>query len=104
LRLVSRQLAAAKLRPGGNASKTAPDARLYWEASPVNHVSADDPPFLLLYGDDDRTVPYQQSEIMEAALRKAGVPVRLIRVAGGGHGSSFPGAREKMDWAGQALA
>jgi dipeptidyl aminopeptidase/acylaminoacyl peptidase len=69
----------------------------------VNHVSADDPPFLLLHGDEDRMVPYQQSEIMEAALRNAGVAVKLIRVPGGGHGSSFPGAREKMDWAGQVL-
>jgi dipeptidyl aminopeptidase/acylaminoacyl peptidase len=89
--------------PRGNAPKTAADARLYWDASPVNHVTPDDPPFLLIHGDADRTVPYQQSEIMEAALRNAGVPVKLIRVPGGGHGSSFPGAREKADWAAQAL-
>jgi acetyl esterase/lipase len=90
-------------RPPRNAPTTSPDAKLYWEASPVNHVSPDDPPFLLLHGDEDKTVPYQQSEIMEAALRKAGVPVKLIRVPGGGHGSSFPGAREKTDWPAAAL-
>ena len=89
--------------PRANTPKTSPDAKLYWEASPVNYVSADDPPFLLIHGDADRIVPYQQSEIMEAALRKAGVPVKLVRVPGGGHGSSFPGAREKADWAAQAL-
>jgi dipeptidyl aminopeptidase/acylaminoacyl peptidase len=90
------------MRAPRNAPKGAPDAKLYWEASPVNHVTPDDPPFLLIHGDGDKTVPYQQSEIMEAALRKAGVPVKLIRVPGGGHGSSFPGATEKADWPGQA--
>jgi dipeptidyl aminopeptidase/acylaminoacyl peptidase len=69
----------------------------------VNHVTADDPPFLLLHGDNDLVVPFQQSEIMEAALRKVGVPVKLIRVPGGGHGSSFPGAHEQVDWAAHAL-
>jgi acetyl esterase/lipase len=88
--------------PRSNASKRAPEARLYFEASPVNHVTADDPPFLLLHGDADAVVPYQQSEIMEAALRKAGVTVKLIRVPGGGHGSSFPGAKEKINWTGHA--
>jgi acetyl esterase/lipase len=91
------------MRPPRNAPKSAPEAKLYWDASPVNHVTPDDPPFLLIHGDADKTVPYAQSEIMEAALRKAGVAVKLIRVPGGGHGSSFPGAREKMDWAAQAL-
>jgi acetyl esterase/lipase len=89
--------------PRANAPHSTPEARLYRDASPVSHVSADDPPFLLLHGDNDQVVPYRQSEIMETALRNAGVPVKLIRVPGGGHGSSFPGARERIDWAAQAL-
>jgi dipeptidyl aminopeptidase/acylaminoacyl peptidase len=44
---------------------------------------------LLLHGDADDTVPYDQSVAMEAALRAANVPVRLIRVTGGAHGSDF---------------
>jgi hypothetical protein len=28
-------------------------------------------------------VPFNQSELMDAALRKAGVPVQLIRIEGG---------------------
>ena len=39
------------------------------------------------------TVPFNQSELMEAALRKAGVPVQLIRIEGGDHGPTFPGAK-----------
>jgi len=89
--------------PRNNAALTQLDAKLYWDASPVNHVTADDPPFLLIHGDGDKIVPYNQSELMEAALKKAGVAVKLVRVPGGGHGSSFPGATETMDWAGQAV-
>jgi acetyl esterase/lipase len=88
--------------PAGDAPGNTPDAVLYREASPVSHVTSDDPPFLLIHGDADKIVPFSQSEIMQAALEKAGVPVKLIRVPGGGHGSSFPGAREKPDWTGEA--
>ncbi|HEU5317977.1 MAG TPA: alpha/beta hydrolase [Chloroflexota bacterium] len=56
------------------------------EASPITHVGPDAPPFLLIHGDADETVPYAQSEAMEAALRKAGVPVGLVKVPGGVHG------------------
>ena len=53
-----------------------------WAASPINYVTADDPPMLLVHGDADRTVPFHQSEIMEAALKKVNVPVKLIRIGG----------------------
>jgi acetyl esterase/lipase len=75
---------------------------LYHDASPINYVTADDAPFLLVHGDRDQTVPYQQSEIMEAALKNVNVPVRLVRVPGGGHGAR--GAEWKtVDWAGMTL-
>jgi acetyl esterase/lipase len=65
------------------------EARAYREASPVNHASADDPPTLLIHGDLDTTVPIAQSELMETALKKAGVEVQVQRVAGGKHGPDF---------------
>ena len=65
------------------------DQKVYREASPIAHVGASSPPVLLLHGDADDTVPFQQSVAMEAALRGANVPVKLIRVAGGAHGSDF---------------
>jgi acetyl esterase/lipase len=89
--------------PRPNAPKSMPDAKLYWDASPVNHVTSDDPPFLLIHGDGDRTVPFNQSELMEAALKKAGILAKLVRVPGGGHGPTFAGATEKMDWPAMAL-
>ena len=79
------------------------DPKRFRDAAPVTYVSADDPPFLLIHGDADKTVPYNQSEMMEAALKKAGVTVKLVRVPGGDHGSDFPGNTQKMDWPGMTL-
>jgi acetyl esterase/lipase len=56
------------------------------EASPVTHVDKADPPFLIVHGTEDTTVPLKQSEILEARLKEAGVPVELMVVEGAGHG------------------
>ena len=55
-------------------------------ASPVRHVSSDDPPMLLIHGADDPLVPVAQSEALASALKAAGVPHRLIVVEGARHG------------------
>ncbi len=55
-------------------------------ASPITHVSKDDPPMLCIHGTDDQLVPYNQSVILDQALRKAGCDSTLITVKGGGHG------------------
>jgi len=59
-------------------------------ASPVSHISADDPPFLILHGDNDGVVPVAQSENFHAQLTAAGVPSTLIIVQGGDHGLQGP--------------
>jgi acetyl esterase/lipase len=56
------------------------------KANPITYVTKDDPPFLIVHGDTDPLVPHHQSEILEAALKKAGVPVTFYTVKGGGHG------------------
>lgn len=56
------------------------------KASPLTYVSRDDPPFLILHGNKDNIVPYQQSERLRDALKKAGVPVTLKIIEGAGHG------------------
>ena len=78
--------------------KGSSEYKTIWAASPINYVSPDDPPFLLVHGDADRTVPFHQSEMMEAALKKVGVPVKLIRIEGGDHGPTFPGAKNPLDY------
>ena len=55
-------------------------------ASPVRHVTSDDPPMLLIHGADDPLVPVAQSEALASALKAAGVPHRLIVVEGARHG------------------
>jgi acetyl esterase/lipase len=63
--------------------------RRYEAASPISHVSADDPPFLLIHGDADPVVPVEQSKLFREALAKAGVHVELKIVPGGGHGGTI---------------
>lgn len=55
-------------------------------ANPINYISAETPPFLIMHGDRDMSVCYNQSELLHAALVKAGVPSTLYKVVGGGHG------------------
>ena len=55
-------------------------------ANPITYVTPSDPPFLICHGDQDPLVPHHQSELLEAALRKAGVPVTFYTVKGAGHG------------------
>ena len=54
--------------------------------NPIAYVTADDPPFLILHGDQDRLVPFQQSQMLDDALKAAGVSTTLILVPGAGHG------------------
>jgi acetyl esterase/lipase len=55
------------------------------QISPIAHVSADDPPTLIVHGDQDKLVPLQQSRIMLARLKEAGVPAELVVKKGVGH-------------------
>jgi acetyl esterase/lipase len=64
--------------------------------SPLTHVRAGAPPTLLIHGDRDLLVPLQQSEIMVAKLKEAGVPAELIVKKGGGHG--WPGLLHDATW------
>ncbi len=66
----------------------------YVQASPVTHASKDDPPVLMIHGDQDNTVPLDQSERMLAALEEAGVKSELIVVKGAGHGFKPAGRGE----------
>lgn len=55
------------------------------EASPITHVTPDDPPFLLIHGDRDELVPAEQSQLMYDRLAQANVPAELIIVQNAGH-------------------
>ena len=55
-------------------------------ASPVTYISPDDPPFLILQGDKDTTVPPSQSQEFYDRLKAAGVNATLVMVKNAGHG------------------
>jgi acetyl esterase/lipase len=55
-------------------------------ANPITYVTSNAPPFLICHGDADPLVPCHQSELLAAALKKAGVPVTFYVVKGAGHG------------------
>ena len=80
--------------------------KAYRDASPIHHVSPDDPPTLLIHGDADSVVPLRHSEMIAARMRAADIAVEVMVIPGGGHGALFPGksadapdyAQAAMDW------
>ncbi|MEO1974213.1 MAG: prolyl oligopeptidase family serine peptidase, partial [Pirellulaceae bacterium] len=54
--------------------------------SPILHVSADDPPTLLIHGDKDRLVGLSNSTKILAEFKKEKVTSELIVLEGAGHG------------------
>jgi len=58
--------------------------------SPIVHVTRDDPPTLLIHGDEDELVPIDHSVRIDAAFEQAGVVSEFITIPGAGHG--FEGA------------
>lgn len=81
-------------------AKASTQYKAYWAASPINHVSDGDAPVLMIHGDADVTVPIRESETLQAALQKAGIEAKLIRIPGGAHGPTFPGAKNPPDYLG----
>ncbi len=55
------------------------------EASPISHVTPDDPPFLLIHGDRDELVPVEQSQLMYERLVQQNVSAQLVVVQNASH-------------------
>lgn len=62
--------------------------------SPVTYITPDDPPFLILHGDQDELVPLQQSQILYERLQAAGVPAELVVVKNAMHAFRPAGGEE----------
>jgi acetyl esterase/lipase len=71
---------------GGPVEERSDLARL---ASPVFHVDADDPPLLLLHGDQDPQMPINQSHELEGAYEALGLDVHFEVVHGAKHGGDL---------------
>jgi len=76
------------------------------QISPINHVSADDPPTLIIHGDADTLVPIQQSQIIVEKLKAAGVKAKLVVKPGAGHGWADiqPDIEKMTEWFDETLA
>lgn len=86
----------AKLSPGAATNNpitrllggtTGEKADLAAKANPITFASKGDAPTLIVHGDKDTLVPLSQSELLNEALKKAGVESTLKVVPGAGHGT-----------------
>ncbi len=55
------------------------------KACPVSYVSKDAPPFMIIHGMNDHTVPFSQGEILHDKLEAAGCDVKLIAIEDADH-------------------
>lgn len=70
---------------GGTEATLDQRARLL---SPVTYANASAPPFLVIHGNADTTVPFSQAELLVKALREAGAKkVTFLIVDGANHGA-----------------
>jgi len=54
--------------------------------SPISYVDAISPPVIIIHGNEDTIIPYQQSVLLYNKLREYNVKSKFIMVKGGGHG------------------
>jgi dipeptidyl aminopeptidase/acylaminoacyl peptidase len=66
------------------------------EISPITHIAAVTVPVLLIHGRDDTVVPFEQSEIMVDALKKAGKSVEFVTLKHEDHWLSTGATRLQM--------
>jgi acetyl esterase/lipase len=71
----------------GAAVPSAPD--LVRQANPITYISQDDPPFLIQKGEQDCTVPVENTKMLADALTAAGLDVQYTLLPGVGHGDGW---------------
>jgi dipeptidyl aminopeptidase/acylaminoacyl peptidase len=64
------------------------------QASPLNWVTPDAAPTLLIHGTEDKYVAHEQAEWMRDRLAACGVEVELLTLEGAGHGFKGPDAEK----------
>jgi acetyl esterase/lipase len=77
---------------GGDYAKR---PEVWREASPADHVSKQDAPFLIVHGTQDGSVPISQAQELFEKLQTAGVPVAFIKVDDA-HTFRTPEARRQL--------
>lgn len=70
----------------------------YRQASPTTYVSGDDPPVLTVHGDQDKTVPPQQAQLLDRKMKEIGVSHTLIMQKEVGHGGNINMSTDYPVW------
>lgn len=52
---------------------------------PVTYVTKEAPPFMIIHGTEDGTVPFAQGELLHDKLEEAGCDVKLVAIKGADH-------------------
>jgi WD40 repeat protein len=67
----------------GSSRAAAPE--IWTQASPLTWIDGSEPPFLIIHGEADRSIPIEQSQNFAAALQAAGVQTELMLVPDATH-------------------
>jgi len=80
--------------------KSFADARKQYElASPITHLTEDDPPTLILHGTIDEIVPIKQADLLATKLKSVGVPHVYDRLKGWPHTMDLSAdVNERCQW------
>ena len=75
-----------------------PTPALLARFSADQHVTPQTPPLFIVVAEDDRTVPPVNSDMMDAAAQKAGIPHELLTYREGGHGFGLGAPEKTRGW------
>ena len=75
---------------------------LFREMSPVNFVSKDSPPLLMIQGDKDTTIPVKHAYYMQQKAKSVDAPVEIMIIENSGHnwrkvGTNISPSKEEID-------
>ena len=57
----------------------------YREVSPINYLSKDSPPLLMIQGDKDTTIPVKHAHYMKQKADEVEAPVEIMIIKNSGH-------------------
>jgi acetyl esterase/lipase len=77
------------LKPDSEPEEKLP---LYREMSPINYLTKDSPPLLMIQGDQDTTIPVRHAYHMREKAEKVNAPVEIMIIQNAGHNWRSVGA------------